>query len=95
MLRTAHGSGHLQDQTFHEHGESAAGMHPGHINLMDATPITSYPGHAGDDERLMLEEVHVPPFLLDDVMDRAATGMARWIREGGAFLKPTWSRNSR
>ena len=67
--------------------EPAAETRPGHINLMDATPITPSPGYTGDDERLVLEEVHVPPFRIDGVMDLAATSMARWAWEGRVLLE--------
>jgi len=52
---------------------------------MDTTAVASNTRHPGDNERLVLEEVQVPPFLFDGVVNLAATRFARWTRKGGAL----------
>jgi len=54
---------------------------------MDSTPITSNAWHPGDNERFVLEEVHVPPFLLNRIVDLAVTDLAGRAREGRSLAE--------
>ena len=54
---------------------------------MDAALIAVNPRYTGDDERLVLKEVQVPPCLLNRVVHLAPPALTRWTAEGRALLE--------
>ena len=81
--------GEGEHRHLHEKGEPASGTSPGDRNQVDAVLGTDHPRRPGGEERLVLEEVQMPPALLYRVVHRTGrlataldgTGEPRATRE--------------
>ncbi len=80
-------AGHLQNQALHEQGETAVGACPRHRDQSHTATRAIDPWDASHDERLMLEEVHMPPPLLDGVVNSAVLSTAVRTRKAGTRLE--------
>jgi len=71
-----HGADQGHDQSLKQQGEAAVRTGPGHHRLLHAATVATNPRHARVKERLMLEEIEMPPGLRSGVVDRTVSRAA-------------------
>lgn len=87
-LGDGHGLGKLEDERLEKEREAAEGRRPWHVRRPDAVLLTFHSGNPRMDERLVLEEVQVPPGPLLRVVDLALLAAAFFRTfERGASLE--------